>query len=98
MRYHARDMAVVRGHIAGIPVVLSSATPSLETEVNARRGRYRRLALPERFGGPRMPAVEAIDLRRERPPPGRYIAAALAGAVRIALESGEQALFFLNRR
>src|SRR5271168_4428080 len=62
VHYHARDMAVVRGHIARIPVVLSSATPSLETEVNARRGRYRRLALPERFGGQRLPSVEAIDL------------------------------------
>jgi primosomal protein N' (replication factor Y) (superfamily II helicase) len=98
VHYHARDMAVVRGHIARIPVVLSSATPSLETEVNARRGRYRRLALPERFGGQRMPAVEAIDLRRERPPPGRFIAPTLAGAVRTAIERGEQALFFLNRR
>ena len=67
VHYHARDMAVVRGHIARIPVVLSSATPSLETEVNARRGRYRAAALPERFGGQRMPSVEAIDLRRERP-------------------------------
>ena len=81
VRYHARDMAVVRGHIARIPVVLSSATPSLETEVNARRGRYRRLALPERFGGQLMPSVEAIDLRQERPPPGRFIAPTLAGAV-----------------
>jgi primosomal protein N' (replication factor Y) (superfamily II helicase) len=98
VHYHARDMAVVRGHIAQIPVVLSSATPSLETEVNARRGRYRRLALPERFGGQRMPAVEAIDLRRERPPPGRFIAPTLAGAVATAIERGEQALFFLNRR
>jgi primosomal protein N' (replication factor Y) (superfamily II helicase) len=96
--YHARDMAVVRGHIARIPVVLSSATPSLETEVNARRGRYRRLTLPERFGGQRMPSVEAIDLRRERPPPGRFIAPTLAGAVAAAIERGEQALFFLNRR
>ena len=51
--YHARDMAVVRGTIAGIPVVLASATPSVETEVNARRGRYRHLHLPERFGGAR---------------------------------------------
>jgi primosomal protein N' (replication factor Y) len=91
-------MAVVRGHIARIPVVLSSATPSLETEVNARRGRYRRLALPERFGGQAMPLVEAIDLRRERPPPGRFIAPSLAGAVQNAIERGEQALFFLNRR
>jgi primosomal protein N' (replication factor Y) (superfamily II helicase) len=98
VRYHARDMAVVRGRIAGIPVVLSSATPSLETEVNARRGRYRRLALPERFGGQRMPAVEAIDLRHERPPPGRFIAPTLERAVKVALERGEQALFFLNRR
>ena len=98
VHYHARDMAVVRGHIAQIPVVLSSATPSLETEVNARRGRYRRLALPERFGGQRLPSVEAIDLTRERPPPGRFIAPTLAGAVKTAIERGEQALFFLNRR
>jgi primosomal protein N' (replication factor Y) len=79
-------------------VVLSSATPSLETEVNARRGRYRRLALPERFGGQRLPSVEAIDLRHERPPPGRFIAPTLTGAVRTTIERGEQALFFLNRR
>jgi primosomal protein N' (replication factor Y) (superfamily II helicase) len=98
VHYHARDMAVVRGHIAHIPVVLSSATPSLESEVNARRGRYRRLALPERFGGARLPAVEAIDLRHERPPPGRFIAPSLAGAVANTIERGEQALFFLNRR
>jgi primosomal protein N' (replication factor Y) (superfamily II helicase) len=98
VRYHARDMAVVRGHIARIPVVLSSATPSLETEVNARRRRYRRLALPERFGAQRMPSVEAIDLRHERPPPRRFIAPTLAGAVQTAIERGEQALLFLNRR
>ncbi len=98
VRYHARDMAVVRGHIARIPVILSSATPSLETEVNARRGRYKRLALPERFGGQRMPAVEAIDLRSERPPPGRFIAPTLAGAMKTAIGRGEQALLFCNRR
>ena len=98
VHYHARDMAVVRGHIAKIPVVLSSATPSLETEVNARRGRYARLTLPERFGGQRMPAVQAIDLRLEPPPRGRFIAPTLAGAVKTAIERGEQALLFLNRR
>ncbi len=98
VHYHARDMAVVRGHIAKIPVVLASATPSLETEVNARRGRYARLHLPERFGGQSMPTVEAIDLRHERPPPGRFIAPTLAGAVKTAIERGEQALLFLNRR
>ena len=97
-RYNARDMAVVRGSIAKIPVVLASATPSVESEVNARRGRYRHLHLPERFGGAQLPMVEAIDLRREGPPRGRYIAPRLAEAVRTTLERGEQALLFLNRR
>ncbi len=98
VHYHARDMAVVRGHIAKIPVVLASATPSIETEVNARRGRYRRLSLPERFGGARLPSVEAIDLRRAPPPRGRFISPVLAEAVKTALERKEQALLFLNRR
>jgi len=98
VHYHARDMAVVRGREAKIPVVLASATPSVETVVNARRSRYRRLHLPERFGGQRLPAIEAIDLRREGPPRGRYIAPRLAEAMKIALERGEQALLFLNRR
>jgi primosomal protein N' (replication factor Y) len=98
VHYHARDMAVVRGHIARIPVVLASATPSLETMVNARRGRYRRVLLPERFGGQRLPAVEAIDLRLAPPPPGRFISPLLAEAVNTALERREQALLFLNRR
>jgi primosomal protein N' (replication factor Y) (superfamily II helicase) len=98
VHYHARDMAVVRGHIARIPIVLSSATPSLETVVNARRGRYQKLALPERFGGQLEPAVEAIDLRQAPPPRGRFISPVLAGAMAIAIERGEQALLFLNRR
>jgi primosomal protein N' (replication factor Y) len=98
VHYHARDMAVVRGHLSKFPVVLASATPSIETEVNARRGRYRRLQLPERFGGQHMPGVEAIDLTREGPPRARFIAPRLAEAVKIALERGEQALLFLNRR
>jgi primosomal protein N' (replication factor Y) len=98
VHYHARDMAVVRAREAQIPIVLASATPSVETEVNARRGRYRRLALPERFGGQHLPHVEAIDLRREGPPRGRFIAPRLAEAVQHALERKEQALLFLNRR
>jgi primosomal protein N' (replication factor Y) (superfamily II helicase) len=98
VRYHARDMAVVRGHIARIPVVLSSATPSVETEVNARRGRYARLALPERFGGARLPAIEAIDLRVAPPPSRHFISPVLAGAMKTSLERNEQSLLFLNRR
>ncbi len=98
VHYHARDMAVVRGSIAKIPVVLASATPSVESEVNARRGRYRHLHLPERFGGAHLPMVEAIDLRREGPPRGRFISPRLAEAVQVTLERREQALLFLNRR
>jgi primosomal protein N' (replication factor Y) (superfamily II helicase) len=96
--YHARDMAVVRAHIAKIPVVLASATPSVETEVNARKGRYQRIALPSRFGGAHMPHIEAIDLRREAPPRGRFISPKLAEQIRFAVERREQALLFLNRR
>jgi primosomal protein N' (replication factor Y) (superfamily II helicase) len=98
VRYHARDMAVVRARGADIPIVLVSATPSVETEVNARRGRYARVHLPERFGSQHLPTIEAIDLRAEGPPRGRFIAPRLAAAVATALERGEQALLFLNRR
>ncbi len=96
--YHARDMAVVRGHIAKIPVVLASATPSVETEVNARKSRYQRIVLPSRFGGQHMPQIEAIDLRREMPPRGRFISPVLAEHIGHAIERREQALLFLNRR
>lgn len=96
--YHARDMAVVRAHIAKIPVVLASATPSVESEVNARKGRYQRVALPSRFGGQHMPHIEAIDLRRAPPPRGRFISPPLAEQIRHAIERREQALLFLNRR
>jgi primosomal protein N' (replication factor Y) len=98
VRYHARDMAVVRARETKIPIVLASATPSVETVVNAKRGRYAHLHLPERFGGQHLPSVEAIDLRREAPPRGRFISPRLAEAVKIALERKEQALLFLNRR
>jgi primosomal protein N' (replication factor Y) len=96
--YHARDMAVVRAHIAKIPIILASATPSVETEVNARKGRYQRILLPSRFGGQHMPHIEAIDLRREAPPRGRFISPRLAEQILFAVERREQALLFLNRR
>jgi primosomal protein N' (replication factor Y) len=96
--YHARDMAVVRAHIAKIPIVLASATPSVESEVNARKGRYQRVALPSRFGGQHMPHIEAIDMRRAPPPRGRFISPPLAEQIRYAIERREQALLFLNRR
>ncbi|KPF98767.1 primosomal protein N' [Rhodopseudomonas sp. AAP120] len=96
--YHARDMAVVRASIAKIPIVLASATPSVETEVNARKGRYQRIPLPSRFGGQHMPQIEAIDLRRAPPMRGRFISPVLAEQIGHAIEKREQALLFLNRR
>ncbi|MEP9349478.1 primosomal protein N' [Xanthobacter sp. KR7-225] len=96
--YHARDMAVVRARLCACPILLASATPSIETEVNARRGRYNRLALPLRFGGAKVPALTPIDLRKEGPPRGRWIAPRLEAEINDTLEAGGQALLFLNRR
>jgi primosomal protein N' (replication factor Y) (superfamily II helicase) len=96
--YHARDMAVVRAHIGGFPVVLSSATPSVESRVNAERGRYRHLLLRSRFGELVPPVIEAIDLRAEPPERGRWLSPRLRQAVAENLAAGEQALLFLNRR
>ena len=96
--YSARDMAIVRARLGTIPAVLVSATPSLETVVNVERGRYRRVHLPERVGGARLPEVALIDLRRTPPPRGRWLAPPLAEALGRTLAAGEQALLFLNRR
>ena len=96
--YNARDMAVVRGKLADAPVVLVSATPSLETVVNCERGRYARLHLPERHAAALLPAIEAIDLRAFPPPPRRFLAPPLVEALRATFAGGEQALLFLNRR
>jgi primosomal protein N' (replication factor Y) (superfamily II helicase) len=98
VHYHARDMAVVRGRIEGAAVALASATPSIETRVNAQHGRYARLALPERFGGRKLPALAAIDLRATPAAMGRWISPPLERALRETLEKGDQALLFLNRR
>jgi primosomal protein N' (replication factor Y) (superfamily II helicase) len=96
--YQARDMAVLRGSLAQIPVVLVSATPSLETVVNVARGRYRRVSLPRRHAEAALPEVELIDMRRQRLEPGRFISPPLVEALTRTLEAGEQALLFLNRR
>lgn len=98
VRYHARDIAVVRARFESVPICLASATPSLETVTNVERGRYRRLAVPERHGGASMPIVEVVDLIKNPPPRGQWIAPPVADAVTEALANGEQALLFLNRR
>lgn len=96
--YHARDMAVVRAKLEGIPLTLVSATPSLETHVNAQSGRYRALHLGSRFGEAGMPAVSLIDMRREKLPAGRFLSDTLLKAVDGAVAQGGQAMLFLNRR
>jgi primosomal protein N' (replication factor Y) len=96
--YHARDMGVVRGSLSRLPVVLVSATPSLETVVNVEQGRYRRLHLPERHAGAAVPDVHVIDMRRQRLERQRFLAAPLVAALDATLQAGEQAMLFLNRR
>jgi len=98
VRYNARDVAVIRARFEQIPVILVSATPALESLQLAEAGIYTRLDLPARFGGASLPRIEIIDLRREVPARGRWLAAPLVWAMDAALERGEQSLLFLNRR
>jgi len=97
VRYSARDLAVFRAHAAGVPIVLGSATPSLESYAHARAGRYRLHTLPERArAGARLPAVRLADTRAEQVADG--LTATLAAAIDARLARGEQSLLFLNRR
>jgi primosomal protein N' (replication factor Y) len=96
--YNARDIAVVRARMGGFPVILSSATPSLETVANVEAGRYARLALPERHAGALLPRIRAIDMRAEEMGRQSWISPSLREALAESLEAGEQAMLFLNRR
>ena len=96
--YQARDMAVVRGSLGRCPVVLSSATPSIESLVNAEQGRYRHIRLGVRYKAAGLPAIAAIDMRANPPERGRWLSPVLVDAVGETLGRGEQALLFLNRR
>jgi primosomal protein N' (replication factor Y) len=96
--YHARDMAVVRGRIESAAVVLASATPAIETRVNAQQGRYKHLVLASRYAHRAMPEIAAVDLRAQAAPRGKWLSPRLAHAVEETLARGEQALLFLNRR
>ena len=94
-RYHARDVAVVRARAAGCPILLGSATPSLESFHNALKGRYALHRLPERAGGFPLPPVEIVDLSNE---PGRLFSRRMRVAVADAVDEGGQVILFLNRR
>lgn len=98
VRYNARDMAVLRGQIEACPVVLASATPSIESRVNVSQGRYRHLRLPDRVGGRSLPVIGAVDLRLHAPDPGKFLSPRVIREAGEALARGEQVLFFLNRR
>jgi len=98
-RYHGRDVAVVRAGLEGCPVVLGSATPSVESYANALKGKYRHLAMPQRIGGRALPGVEIVDRRAVLKKGGDPILSPLlreALAARLARK--EQALLLLNRR
>ncbi|MCZ4297132.1 primosomal protein N' [Henriciella marina] len=96
--YHARDMAVMRAKLEDAAIVLASATPALETMVNAEAGRYKRLRLSARPGAARLPDIELVDLRLDPPEKGNWLSPTLSNALVSTFEAGEQGLLFLNRR
>lgn len=96
--YQGRDMAVVRGRTGNIPVILASATPSLESLQNVESGKYSRVIMRQRFGGAVMPKIELIDLRRETMLPTDFISPPLLTAMQEVLAAGQQSMLFLNRR
>ncbi len=98
VQYHARDVAVMRGKFEDIPVILSSATPAIETRHMVEIGRYREVTLSQRFAGASMPEIRAINLTEDPPLRGRWLAPSLVAELEANLERGEQSLLFLNRR
>lgn len=95
-RYSARDVAVKRAQLEKVPVLLGSATPSLESLHNARQGRYQHLLLPERAGSASHPAINVLDVCKQ--PMSNGLSAALLNAMRRHLDAGGQVMLFLNRR
>ncbi|MBT5309133.1 MAG: primosomal protein N', partial [Rhodospirillaceae bacterium] len=96
--YNARDMAVVRSSLGDFPIVLCSATPSLETVVNVDEGRYRSLHLADRHGGAELPDVSLVDLRTAAPASTHWLSPVLVDEITKTIAAGEQAMLFLNRR
>lgn len=95
--YNARDMSVLRGHIEKIPVVLGSATPSLETFYNVKQGRYKEVILTSRFGDAGLPDVSVIDMRKKKKK-NIWISDELKEAIARKIDIGEQVMLFLNRK
>lgn len=98
VRYHARDVAVMRGLYEKIPIILASATPAIESRHQVEQGNYELLELPARFGAATLPEIEALDLTQDIPARGSWLAPTLINALEENLDKGEQSLLFLNRR
>ncbi len=98
VRYNARDVAVMRARFEQVPAILASATPALESLAMAEAGTYEKIDLPTRFGGAEMPAITTVDLTKEKPGRGAWLAEPLVAALEDRLAKGEQSLLFLNRR
>jgi len=96
--YNARDMAVVRASQATCPIILASATPSLETYCNAMDGKYKHIHLPERFAGATLPDIELVDMRHKEKGPIKFISRRLQEALKEKMDHHEQSLLFINRR
>lgn len=98
VNYQARDMAIVRASVGRFPVILASATPSIESHVNARTGRYRSVVLPARYSGAELPEIVPVDMRKDPPERGRWLSPQLVSAIASTLADQHQTLLFLNRR
>ena len=98
IRYHARDLAVVRSKIEKIPILLCSATPSLETHHNIQLKKYTHLFLSNQYSGLKLPDITLIDMQKEKIEKNRWISNKIVLALKESLSNGEQCLLFLNRR
>ncbi|MGI4776320.1 MAG: replication restart helicase PriA [Janthinobacterium lividum] len=96
--YNARDMAIMRGHIEKIKIVLCSATPSLETIYNCKLNKYEMIELPDRYNGASKPIIHIINMRNEKLPVNSWLSSTLIEEMKSTISKGEQVLLFLNRR
>ena len=96
--YHARDTAVMRAKKQDIPVILASATPSLETWHNVQMERYKLISLPKRYAEATLPDTKLVDMRKEEIERGDFLGGSLKRALAENLAAGHQSLLFLNRR
>lgn len=96
--YHGRDMAIMRAKKQQCPILLASATPSLESWANQQQGKYQHIELPSRFGGQMLPDIHLVNLKETPPKKHHWLSPTLINAIEENLQKGEQSLLFLNRR